>query len=106
MPTKVTKAAKAATTPAERDSAFILDPDRWPKWPVLPLKRRGYAAHEVQHFCGFLVHFDKRLGPPFNVYLGTIYSIRAADTWSEALAEFPMEIFASIDDLVKEWTVD
>jgi hypothetical protein len=41
-------------TPHEQMKAFISDPIRWPKWPVLPMKREGEHGTEA----GFCVTAD------------------------------------------------
>jgi hypothetical protein len=45
------------------DAKIIADPDLWPKWPYLPLKK-------LNHHGGFL-YYDSRL--PITVYLGNLW---------------------------------
>lgn len=76
---------------------FMQTPDQWPKWPVLPLVRRGGHWNDKGH-CGYLLNNELR-GPHKDpvVWIGYIWM---ASTKDEKLA------YASFEELAKEWRVD
>lgn len=53
-----------------QDLEMMQDPDEWPLWPQLPLKRRGH--HEDSRRTGFLVAIPE-LEPV--VYLGIVGTV-------------------------------
>ena len=71
------------------ESAFVSDPDRWPKWPVLPLINRSDGR------AGYLLG-DPVL--PLRVFAGNIWAISNEDP--------VVGTYASADELVGDWRVD
>jgi hypothetical protein len=71
----------ADTAPAEREkmTAFINDPDQWPLWPVLPMKRDW----NLNPNAGYLIDSGER--PMIILYIGNIY---AADRDRHTSVEF------------------
>jgi hypothetical protein len=99
----------------ERDRKFILEAGEWPKWPVLPLKRRdGDAAASDR--CAFLLNGFDRERPV--VYLALIYhcdrvATKIMDetkaksvTWEEIVERLPSRQFDSLEALLGYYTVD
>lgn len=76
---------------------MINEPDRWPRWPLLPLKRRRGARPGTrldEQFLGFLVDVES---PPYVVYVGTMFLARPGQ---------PSERYNTLDALLQEWKVD
>jgi hypothetical protein len=106
----------ASVEAISRDRAFILDPDKWPKWPVLPLMRRDYDAFG-KDAAGFILPFSGKEARPA-VYLGVIYMLDAiADairqqsgnanvTWDEIVLKLEKITYDSLDALLVDWRVD
>lgn len=65
----------ATAAPAFDDTAFIGDPDQWPQWPQLPLKRlvKGQAWPQL----GVLVDTG---GPEFVVVIHSMFEKSDAET--------------------------
>jgi hypothetical protein len=59
---------------AEHDIAIMRDPDAWPAWPVLPLKRPA-GRYEFPE-CGFVLDSQVEATDPWVVYQGTIYEVQ------------------------------
>lgn len=55
------------TAQAERDKhrAMMLDPQRWPRWPWLPIKRRGHNQPGTE--CAAIYADDTVEGEPVTV---------------------------------------
>lgn len=77
-----------------RDLAFMQDPDKWPRYPALPLKLREGDFNDAR-FCGLL--FDQR-GPI--VYFGNVHCI-PDDIGSMERREYP-----TFEALAADYTVD
>ena len=82
------------------DKEMILNPERWPCWPVLPLKHRTKDFFE-EDALGFLVD-DLVNNKPFQVYLESIYLIPKDGN----LAGLKHTTYADLDKLVEDWRVD
>ena len=81
---------KAQFNPSEEE--FILNPDLWPNWPVLPLKQ----ADKV----GVLV--DGR-GNPLKIYLINMYEVQS----QQQLDRVPFVEYESVKDMLADgWKVD
>jgi hypothetical protein len=75
-----------------RTHEMVDNPQHWPKWPVLPLKRRkGDLGHG--DYLGFLV--DTGPSPIYQVYIGCMF-----------LPPTNMEIYTTLDELLDVWEVD
>jgi hypothetical protein len=57
-----------------RDVAFIMNPNKWPRWPFLPLKRKGENGLQVGYLYGDPVTSMGRLAAPLKIYGGNIFS--------------------------------
>jgi hypothetical protein len=81
-----------ATQPTDRE--WILDPNRWPKWPLCPMKKRG--ANE----CGVIVGDPDKNGKVFFVEGANIWHYD--EDYSRAHGRPVM-----VDDLLADgWVVD
>lgn len=82
--------------------AMMLNPDRWPQWPFLPVKnyRRdipGYPWDGMPN-CGLMVFFDN---VPPTVFMTSLYDMKPG--WTDG----PQLKYASIDELLAQgWIVD
>lgn len=73
-------------------ASFIKNPNKWPAWPALPLKRRTTGEMETAYLWGDPV-------VPIKVYKGNIWSIKAEDP---IIGEFD-----SVEELLAAgWEVD
>jgi hypothetical protein len=73
---------------------MINDPNKWPTWPRLPLRRIGSALLETGNL-GYLLELRGGVQP--TVYIGNIHD-RSLPTDSEH--------FDSFRDLLKHWEID
>lgn len=77
------------------DREMILSPNDWPKWPVLPMKRRA----DRNPSCGIIV------GDPFD---GKIWFVPGANAFridDEFIKQHAIKI--TIDDLLAQgWVID
>lgn len=85
------------------DRKFVSDPEEWPRWPLLPVKRRDGDQFHQHGYCGFMFAD----GRP-RVYLGYMYELGAGypKTWGEALSKYKAVEYADVDALLSVWTVD
>lgn len=83
----------------EHDLRMMQDPDAWPRWPVLPLKR---STPDDPLDCAFLMCRFVDSGPDPEVWLGTIYE--ASDLVGD---ESKHVVYESWDALLADgWRVD
>ena len=93
--------AKAMT-----DVEFAQDPMLWPKWPVLPLCKRG-SSHDDEEGTGFLTAFDRK-----RVYFGNIYDTpnvakaHGCKTWAEVLVHYKSKTFPDLETIVRLYRID
>jgi hypothetical protein len=84
--------------PPVHDLDMMGDPNAWPQWPVLPLKRARsqYEFPEV----GFML--EQPEGEPKIVYLATIFEVR------EAMADKSKQVtYPSFDEIYAAgWRID
>lgn len=78
-----------------KDQAFISDPDKWPNWPVLPLKRPiGYEFN-----CGALIG-----GRGLRVFEVNIWNLPKTQKEWDAVKDIT---YTTIDELLDAgWIVD
>jgi hypothetical protein len=77
----------------EKDIAGMKDPDIWPQWPLLPLKRYEQGSHRMQ--TGYLVAQEK---DRWSVYLGNVWAVQITD---------PAQPYDSPEAIVADgWEVD
>lgn len=81
--------------------AMISDPDRWPCWPFLPVKKRGNPPSISGKTLGLLCYteefVERKKVVVYHVYLFDVIDLTACPTTE----------YASIDDLVAAgWEVD
>lgn len=77
----------------DQHKAFIQDPDQWPRWPHLPLKRKG--SYDI----GYLYGDPPPSGQPITVHVGgNIYH-----PGLEATKKVYEDVDAMLDD---GWIVD
>lgn len=80
-----------------QDRAMILDPDRWPAWPRLPIKNPGRFNDSEERAFGVLLAEDVRESGPITVRLHLIFEAANGAT----------ERFDDVDALLDAgWTVD
>lgn len=86
--------------PAEHDHLEMMkSPDRWPLWPVLPLKRRCANPGEFPE-CAFLM--DVGGLDHVKVYLGVIYELGGRKP-----SEFESKKYSDYEAVVADgWIVD
>lgn len=80
-----------------KDKDFIHDMDRWPQFPVLPMRRKGASGEGSYGF----IHAIDVPSQQFKVYIGNIFDID-----DKGLSKFKFEYVESIDRLLNEWRVD
>jgi hypothetical protein len=84
------------------EKEFILNPDNWPQWPILPMKKpqpRGFPEF------GFL--YSRSLNGPFPESPVTLFKGLIFDLSSKPLKDIPSELFESVDKLLEAgWVVD
>ena len=78
------------------DKEFIDDPDRWPNWPMLPVKRRDNSLANKN--LGLLIDQGKKTRTVFHVYMFDL-----PDSFEDA----PKTEYANTDAMVADgWRVD
>jgi hypothetical protein len=86
---------------SDLDADMMRDPDQWPRWPVLPLKKP--SPRSFPEF-GFLYSRSAKgnLPEPVTLYKGAIL-----DVAKKPLNEIPQEQFETIEKLREAgWVVD
>ena len=79
---------------------FMGDPDKWPHWPLLPVKKWAITGKEDD--IGVLIADNKP-----NVYLGNIWDIEKEFHNIKEIADKCTKVtFASFEELIKVWRVD
>jgi hypothetical protein len=84
-----------------RDMAMLLDPDKWPRWPLLPVKHRRLLDWDKPDAFGFVVD-DDALHSKWRVYIGLAWSgsiMRAVESATYIEYETPQA-------LLEVYTVD
>jgi hypothetical protein len=75
------------------DLEFMKAYDKWPRWPMLPLKKRDDSK-----ICGFLLG----TGYPV-VYLKNIYGLKQGDT----IENLPKQEYDSLQAILDDgWVID
>jgi len=85
------------------DRGMILDPEFWPRWPLLPVKRYPKAGGME---CGFLVAAEN---VRWTVFLESIYGLaKYGQSLKEVAEKIPNKIeYADLDALLADgWIVD
>lgn len=77
-----------------KERMFVVTPDEWPRWPILPLVMRNSSD---PNDVGFLF-----AGEESRVYVGNIYGLNAETD----LSTYKRIDYASFDDLLEIWRVD
>jgi hypothetical protein len=98
MASKPKGASVRATASKPSEGDFIRDPDHWPQWPRLPLKKGPWPDRVIGFLCdnGGL---DGPLPEPVRVYHGNI--------WADFTETPPFTEYATVDDLLGAgWEVD
>jgi len=93
-----TNGGKTLTTKLN-DKEFIFDPDRWPRWPLCPL-RKHVGNFGDDDYCGFVAAASFT-----RVYIGLIYAVKPGRL-SDALKEFRYVDYPDVDAMLKTWKVD
>lgn len=87
-----------ATIPEREDAEMIANPDRWPAWPILPVKRRGWMDDD----CNLGVVLDE--GTRSTVYHVNICDLpKTQEGWIGAAKTH----YATVEAMLKDgWIVD
>ena len=83
-----------STIDTAKDLAFARNPDNWPRWPLLPLKRINMQFKDDDF--GYLFH-PSRGEPKPVVRVGCIFMANTSD---------PELAYESLEKLFEEWRVD
>lgn len=87
------------------DKAFISNPDKWPYWPALPVKRYDKTKPGSFPECG-LILADTLTRVYHNV---SVFGLdeKPGKTWSEKLKDVPTTDYLNLDALLADgWVVD
>lgn len=85
----------------QQDAAMIREPEEWPRWPQLPLKRSRDGFTEL----GVMFAVKEWLDTP-TVFLGGMNEFRG-ETFTEAVAGHERKEYLDLDGLLDDgWTVD
>lgn len=76
------------------DKKIILDEDKWPYWPVLPVKKYNGDFSEKEN-CGVITS-----GQPTKVYIGNMFDPEID------LPHAKKYEYTSVEELLEIWTVD
>jgi len=77
------------------DKNFILDPTRWPNWPILPMKNIDRQE------CGVMRAVQGELGT--TIYLINMWEIKKDIDW----VKVPKKTYLDIDALLADgWEID
>lgn len=88
---------------AFNDKAMILDPNKWPSWPFLPLKKGSYPSLENKRL-GVLYHSP--VWSDGKVHVVHIYMFAPPKTAAELHAS-PATVYDSVDAMLADgWIVD
>lgn len=91
----------------EKDRKFMQNPNQWPNWPVLPVKR--YTPGAVGPGCGFILAVENHMTVVFD---GMIFDPRATEAATGAiqardLSTVPHHKYDDVDALLDDgWMVD
>lgn len=83
------------------DRTMMLNPEGWPRYPLLPLKRSDPAeSHRLEY--GTLYR-----GTGFIVYLVGIYAIPAGRRLPDVLEPYKAMVYSNVDAVLDDgWRVD
>ena len=88
---------KRAEKSKATDIQFMKNPMEWPRWPVLPLVKRGESLA-----CGFLLAERDGSVQIFKVYLGYIYELP-----KKKVSDFEFKTYESAEAVSEDgWVVD
>lgn len=94
-------------SPEELDLWFLKHPMEWPRWPMLPLKRRNGAKFSDDFYCGLFVHGLGNGG--FRVYKLNMFHLPNSPlikTWDDAVKHIKFEHYETPEALIAEWKID
>lgn len=99
------KKSKVRVSALPDDKGFILDPNRWPCWPWLPLKRGDHSLENKN--LGLLFHGSletKEFTKGFTIYHTNLFGLpRSKEEW----AKVPTTHYDTVDLLLADgWVVD
>ena len=78
------------------DLQFMRNPDKWPNWPLLPLKKKG------DFHCQY-AFITEQVGPPFYLYEGSIYEPKV----TSSLQSLPKKAYLTLQAILDDgWEVD
>jgi len=81
------------------DKEMMENPSKWPKWPVLPVKKHAVGVPEPE--VGLMA-----AGRPTQVYRIGLYDLQGG-VLADVLADVPYDEYTSVDDVVAAgWIVD
>ena len=91
---------KTKTMPACDDRAMVLNPNKWPRWPFLPMKRPGNHGPE----CCFLVQQKELI--LYKTYMFGLDDL-PGDTFAEKVKDVKTYRYDNVDALLADgWVVD
>ena len=95
---------KSKMNPLERDRDMVRSPDKWPAFPLLPLKHRWRKFNDDDSF-GFIL-----AGDPCKVYVARMYfailRLSGKKTWAEAVKGMTTQHYPSVEALTDDRTVE
>lgn len=84
----------------EESEQVILNPGKWPRWPVLPLKKENPMRDGNM---GFLANIGKQ---GYTVYIGNMYDLKPGLLEAQ-IESMPKKHYSSIAELLDDgWMVD
>lgn len=82
------------------DAEMMADPERWPRWPCLPLKKPGPRGQTPRH--GFLLAQEGMLT---TIHIGSIFDVERVNGAARSQGE--QERYSSVAEIVAAgWMVD
>lgn len=104
-----TKRNKVASQELARAIEFVQNPEKWPRWPVLPVMARVSTPREPLGKCGLLLADRETCqnGRP-TVYFVNLFGLGdiSGDTYEEKLHQCERHTFDSVQALLDEYRID
>lgn len=78
--------------------AFVMDDERWPQWPLLPVKKRNFS-YDDPHGVGVV-----RPGIP-KVYFTNLFDLGSGRI-NELLEDVEFQAYPDFEAMLVDWKVD